>query len=163
MEPFSALLALCAGNSPVPVNSPHKGQWRGALVFPFDVSFDLRLNKRLSKQSRGWWFETPSWSLWRHCCVKIRRSSDRLFFIVVIPTLEIHWWEYKDYHCTLGWPRHDESLAIGPHGNHLRLMYCHRLLSQYIPKILHLQRSVLNELRCKYKAVYVKIPRGNSE
>ena len=34
METFSALLALCAGNSPVPVNSPHKGQWRGALMFP---------------------------------------------------------------------------------------------------------------------------------
>ena len=33
METFSALLALCAGNSPVPVNSPHKGQWRGALIF----------------------------------------------------------------------------------------------------------------------------------
>ena len=35
METFSALLALCAGNSPVPVNSPHKGQWRGALMFSF--------------------------------------------------------------------------------------------------------------------------------
>ena len=23
----------CAGNSPGPVNSPHKGQWRGALMF----------------------------------------------------------------------------------------------------------------------------------
>ena len=33
MEPFSALLAICAGNSPVPVNSPHKGQWHGALMF----------------------------------------------------------------------------------------------------------------------------------
>ena len=32
METFFALLAICAGNSPVP-NSPHKGQWRGALVF----------------------------------------------------------------------------------------------------------------------------------
>ena len=32
-EIFSALLALCVGNSPVPVNSPHKGQWRGALIF----------------------------------------------------------------------------------------------------------------------------------
>ena len=31
METFSALLAICAGNSPV--NSPHKGQWRGALMF----------------------------------------------------------------------------------------------------------------------------------
>ena len=33
METFSALLALCAGNSPVPVNSPHKGQWRRTLMF----------------------------------------------------------------------------------------------------------------------------------
>ena len=33
METFSALLAHCAGNSPVPVNSPHKGQWRAALMF----------------------------------------------------------------------------------------------------------------------------------
>ena len=32
-----------------------------------DVLFDLRLNKRLSKQSRRRWFETPSRSLWPHC------------------------------------------------------------------------------------------------
>ena len=30
METFSVLLALCAGNSPV--NSPHKDQWRGAMM-----------------------------------------------------------------------------------------------------------------------------------
>ena len=34
MEAYSPLLAICAGNSPVPVNFPHKGQWRGALMFP---------------------------------------------------------------------------------------------------------------------------------
>ena len=44
-----------------PVNSPHKGQWRGALMF-----FYLRLNKWLSKQWWGWWFETLSCPLWRH-------------------------------------------------------------------------------------------------
>ena len=45
-----------------PVNSPHKGQWHGALMFS--------LNKRLSKQSWGWWFETLSRPLlWRHCNV----------------------------------------------------------------------------------------------
>ena len=38
----------------------------------FDVLFDLRLNKRLSKQWWGWWFETPSHALWRHCNVKRR-------------------------------------------------------------------------------------------
>ena len=27
---------------------------------------DMRLNKRLSKQPGGWWFETPSRPLWRH-------------------------------------------------------------------------------------------------
>ena len=39
----------------------YKGQWLGALIF-----FDLHLNKRLIKQSWGWWFETTSRSLWRH-------------------------------------------------------------------------------------------------
>ena len=33
----------------------------------FDVFFHLHLNKRLSKQTRGWWYETPSRSLWRRC------------------------------------------------------------------------------------------------
>ena len=33
----------------------------------FDVFFDRRLNKWLSKQSWGWWFETLSRPLWRHC------------------------------------------------------------------------------------------------
>ena len=33
METFSALLAICAGNSPVTGEFPHKGQWREALVF----------------------------------------------------------------------------------------------------------------------------------
>ena len=33
----------------------------------FDVFLDLRLKKRLSKQSRRWGFETPSHPLWRHC------------------------------------------------------------------------------------------------
>ena len=33
MKTFSALLANCAGNPRSPVNSPHKGQWRGALKF----------------------------------------------------------------------------------------------------------------------------------
>ena len=44
------------------VNSPHKSQWPGALTF----SLIYALNKRLSKQSWDWWFETPWRSLWRH-------------------------------------------------------------------------------------------------
>ena len=45
-----------------PVNSPQRPVTRN-----FDDFFDLRLNKRLRKQSWGWWFETPSRPLWRHC------------------------------------------------------------------------------------------------
>ena len=41
--------------------------WITRTKASFDVFFHLRLNKRLSKQSWGWWFETPSRPLWRHC------------------------------------------------------------------------------------------------
>ena len=63
IETISALLAICAGNSPVtgefPVQRP--------VTRKFDVFFDLRPNKRLSKRWWGWWFETPSRPLWRYC------------------------------------------------------------------------------------------------
>ena len=56
------------------VTGPLCGEFTGPGEFPaqrpvmrsFDVFFDLSLNKRLSKQPWGWWFETPVWSLWRH-------------------------------------------------------------------------------------------------
>ena len=54
METFSALLALCAGNSPVAGEFPAQRP----VTRDFDVFFDLRLIKWLSKHSRGWWFET---------------------------------------------------------------------------------------------------------
>ena len=62
MEAFSALLAICAGNSPVSGEFPTQRP----VTRSFDVFFDLRLNKRLSKQWWSWWFETPSPPLWRH-------------------------------------------------------------------------------------------------
>ena len=62
METFSALLAICVGNSPVPGEFPTQRP----VTRSFDVYFDLRPNKRLSKQSWGWWFDTPSRPLWRH-------------------------------------------------------------------------------------------------
>ena len=66
MEALSALLALlCAGILPFNEEFPPQTP----VTRSFDVFFDLRLNKRLSKQSWGWWFERPSHSLWRHCNV----------------------------------------------------------------------------------------------
>ena len=57
------------------VTGPLCGEFTGPGELPtqrsvtrsFDVFLDLRLNNRLSKQWWGWWFETPSWSLWRQC------------------------------------------------------------------------------------------------
>ena len=55
------------------VTGPLCGEFTGPGEFPAQRpvtrGFDLRLNKRLSKQSWGWWFETLSWPLWRHCNV----------------------------------------------------------------------------------------------
>ena len=45
METFSVLLAICAGNSPVPGEFPTQRP----VMQSFDVFFDLRLNKRLSE------------------------------------------------------------------------------------------------------------------
>ena len=58
-----ALLAICAGNSPVPGEFPAQRP----VTRSFDVFFDLCLNKRLRKQSWGGWFETLSRPLWRQC------------------------------------------------------------------------------------------------
>ena len=82
METFSALLAICAGNSPVP------GEFlaQRPVTWSFDVFFDLHLNKRLSKQSWGWWFETLPRPLWRHSkvshqltCVGLRQVSRPIY------------------------------------------------------------------------------------
>ena len=63
MEIFSTLLAINAGNSPVTGEFPTQRP----VTWSFHVFFDLWLNKRLSKQSWGQWFEMPSCSLWPHC------------------------------------------------------------------------------------------------
>ena len=75
METFSALLTLCTGNTAVTSEFPSQRP----VTRSFDVFFDLCLNKRLSKQSSGWWFETPSCSFWRQCnvmCEVICRHRD---------------------------------------------------------------------------------------
>ena len=60
---ISRVTPFVQGIHRLPVNSPHKGQRRGALMFFICAS----TNGWVSKQSRRRWFETPSRSLWRHC------------------------------------------------------------------------------------------------
>ena len=61
METFSALLALCAGNSPF--NGEFLAQ--RPVTRSFDIFFDLRMNKQLSKQSWGLWLERSARSFWQ--------------------------------------------------------------------------------------------------
>ena len=74
-----------------PVNSLHKGQWHGALMF----SLISALNTWLCKQSWVWWFEMPLHSLWRHC-------NDLLFLWVVPLPLGTCWFIAKSYMQDLG-------------------------------------------------------------
>ena len=71
MEAFSALLALCVGNSPVTGEFPAQRP----VTRNFNVFFDLRLNKWLSKQSWRWWFATRSWLSWCHNVTVINKSG----------------------------------------------------------------------------------------
>ena len=89
IETFPALLAICAGSSPVPGEFPAQKP----VTRSSDIFFDLRLNNRLSKQSWGWWFETPSRPLWRHrnvcrcahtCLCTISQRSKPVHFAIVI-------------------------------------------------------------------------------
>ena len=65
------------------ITGPSCGEFTGPGAFPaqrpvtrnFGVFFNLRMNKRLSKQPCDWWFETPSWSLWRQCNVSTKYQN----------------------------------------------------------------------------------------
>ena len=103
METFSMLLALCVGNWPVP------GEFSAQrpVTRSFDVFFDLRPNKRLSKQWRGWCYEMPSYSLWRHCngwlwdclnfimLIKFLYWKDTIFILnqPLGPVFQDGWWD----------------------------------------------------------------------
>ena len=74
-NPWSWYMMTSSNGNIFRVTGPLCGEFTGPSEFltqrpvrrSFGVFFDLRLNKRLSKQPWGWWFETLSWSLWRQC------------------------------------------------------------------------------------------------
>ena len=63
------------GIQPVPGDFPTQRP----VTRTFNVFFDMRLNKRLSKQWWGWWIETPSRPLWRHCNDKVVSGTQSSF------------------------------------------------------------------------------------
>ena len=56
----------------------------------FGVFFDMCLNKRLSKQSWCWWFETPSPPWWRHNNEWWRYNMEKLFILLFICSNFLH-------------------------------------------------------------------------
>ena len=110
METFSALLALCAENSPVTGEFPSQRP----VTRSFDVFLDLRLNKRWSKRSRRRWFGTPSHSLWRHCNVN---QNLRLTMFIKVSMIYSRYIaaQYKTYYFQFGiyrgklWPWYIDS------------------------------------------------------
>ena len=68
METFSASLAFCAGNSPVTGEFPHKGQWRGVLMFSLIYAW---INSNLR-----WWF--------------LNKSSPSCYFLNFFMIIEPH-------------------------------------------------------------------------
>ena len=89
MESFSAPLALREGNPPVTGGFPSQRP----VTRSFDLFFDLRLNKRLSKQMRRRWFESPSRSLWRHCNESIETS---IFYVIWLVELFYSKYEFAN-------------------------------------------------------------------
>ena len=83
METFTTSLALCVGNSPITGGFPSQRP----VTWGFDVFVNLRLNKRLNKQSGRRRFETLSRSLWSHCNVFLRTC--RLYLVWAQVLLQI--------------------------------------------------------------------------
>ena len=62
-EYFLHNMVLCERNPPVTGGFPSQRPVKRSLI----IFFDVRLNKRLSKQPRRRWFEPPWRLLWHHC------------------------------------------------------------------------------------------------
>ena len=100
----------------------------------FYLFFDLRLNERLSKQSWVWWFETPSWSLWRHCNVYTYQIHFKPNFTDE-SNVWFDWWgaqNTKHHYSGNTWP----SWRFKSPATHLLFNSLFRLTPKYI-KTLH--------------------------
>ena len=98
------------------VTGPLCGEFTGPGEFPaqrpvtrsYAVFFELCPNKRLSKQPRGWWFETPSWSLWRQCNVLpisfritfVQRLSDNYIMTLLLRRVPVGIWPHRSHEST---------------------------------------------------------------
>ena len=108
--------------------------------------FDLRMNKRLSKQSWGWWFESPSWSLWLHCnddflsTWPLGQTSailDQTTLITINVLTKLH----LNMTSRRYWPFHRSSSALN---NHSRLLLIWPLGTNFSET-----EVIINKISCK--------------
>ena len=144
METFSVLLALCEGNPPVigkfPLQRP--------VSRSYDIFFDLRLNKRLSKRSIHRWFEKPSRSLWRHCNTydcKIylcQIEVHPLCLALLYPSDVIYWYLCK-FNCwhKLNVHVHNLLMILGPH---IKITHLKNILQQITDSVLYFIGFIFN-------------------
>ena len=82
METFPALLAICAGNS------PHKGQWRGALTFSSICTY---INGWVKNREAGDMRRHRAHYLWRHC-----NDQSLISYALVCLIIYLHPWSVRD-------------------------------------------------------------------
>ena len=136
MKTFSALLALCEWNPPITGDFPsHRPVTRS-----FDILFDLRLNKRLHKQSRRWWFETPSCSFWRHCNESFvaLRSTNRTVIYLGGMCDSIYRFRSTLMFCVVGTQK---TLVECKNWLSLEIVYGPRILSSWMRELTHYLRD----------------------
>ena len=121
-----------------PVNSPQKRP----VTWSFDVFFDLRPNKRLSKQWWGWWFETSLRPLWRRCNGLIFNSIISQNAIHPKPNCDrrstVGVWQWISYFIThftgLLWLLILTGMKVGPkHHNRYEWFIMHKILLPMFP------------------------------
>ena len=96
--------------------------------------FDLRLNKRLSKQPWGWWFETPSCPLWHHCNFK----GFVAHFLIIAFTIYLKdkfGIEFHDMTPTLQWRDNGRDGVSNQQPHHCLLSRLFRFRSKKTPKL----------------------------
>ena len=120
-----------------PVNSPHKGQWCGALMFSYICAWWL------SKQSWGWRFEKPSHPLWCHCndyfkdahcfyslwklflqCMPLATHAD---YDDMLKPREYDYISYSNNLCLIWWP----FFRISSYGDPMRAQWHHGMKMIY--------------------------------
>ena len=89
---ISALLALCEANTPLTAVYPHKGQWRGALMFSLMCAWT---NGWANSSNAGGWVETPRRPLWRRCnengCVDVMVTLLLARYVIAVTDMVTMW------------------------------------------------------------------------